>query len=160
MSLTYESADLILKLYDMRREEMMRRAREWYRTKFFPESTEEVIAALRGPASAYYRMVTSYWEMAASFVTNGAIDWKMFMDASAGEPIAIFVKHEPFLADLRATFDSKHEDGTYLGHLEKLVMHLPNAREVISERREQLKQARARLQASGASETPGAETAT
>ena len=157
MSLPYESADLILKLYNMRREELMRRAREWYRTKFFPDSAEEVIAALRGPMSDYYRMVTSYWEMAASFVTNGAIDWKMFMDANAGEAVAIFVKHEPFLADLRARFDSKHDDTTYLGHLEKLVMHLPNAREVIVERREQIRAARARLEASGASETSDAE---
>ena len=151
MSLTYESADLIIKLYDVRREELMRQAREWYRTSFFPESAEEVVAAIRGPMGAYYRMVTSYWEMAASFVTNGAIDWKMFMDANAGEAIAIFVKHEPFLADLRAMFDSKHDDATYLGHLEKLVMHMPNARDVIAERREQIKQARARLQASGKS---------
>lgn len=149
MSLPYESADLIMKLYDLRREETMRKAREWYRTQFFPESAQAVVDALRGPSGAYYRMVTSYWEMAASFVNNGAIDWKMFMDASAGEPVGIFVKHEPFLAELRAMFDSKHDETSFLGHLEKLIMHLPNAKEVIAERREQINEARARLMAAG-----------
>src|ERR1044071_7997584 len=79
MSSPYESADLILKLYELRREEVMRKAREWYMREFHPQSAEDVVNVLRGNHSAYFRMVTSYWEMAASFVNNGEIDWKMFM---------------------------------------------------------------------------------
>jgi hypothetical protein len=85
MSSVYESADLIIKLYDLRREETIRKAREWYRTQFHPTSAQDVVNTLRGEHSAYFRMVTSYWEMAASFVNHGAIDWQMFMDANGEE---------------------------------------------------------------------------
>ncbi|MDQ3710804.1 MAG: hypothetical protein M3388_01085, partial [Acidobacteriota bacterium] len=63
-----ESAELILKLYDLRREATMREARNWM-ISFFPEGAADVIQAMLNPeTSAYYRMVTSYWDMAASFV--------------------------------------------------------------------------------------------
>lgn len=99
MSSPYESANLILKLYDLRREKVMRKAREWYMKEFHPQSAEDVVNVLRGENSAYFRMVTSYWEMAASFINNGAIDWKMFMDANPGEPVNVFVKLYPYLED-------------------------------------------------------------
>ena len=102
MSSSYQSADLILKLYDLRREEVMRNARASYMKEFHPRSAQDVISVLRGEHSAYFRMVTSYWEMAASFVNNGAIDWKMFMDANPGEPVNVFVKLYPHLEDLRS----------------------------------------------------------
>jgi len=62
MSSAYESADLILKLFDLRREEVMRKARAWYRKEFHPRSTEDVVSVLRGEHSVYFRMViaTSY----------------------------------------------------------------------------------------------------
>ena len=56
--------------------------------------------AIRGPKSAQFRMVTSYWDMAASFVNNGAIDEKMFNDANA-EQFVVFAKIEPFVAAYR-----------------------------------------------------------
>jgi hypothetical protein len=103
MSSAYESADLILKLYDLRREKvMMREAREWYAREFHPQSAQDVVDVLRGEHSASFRMVTSYWEMAASFVNSGAIDWKMFMEANPGEPVSVFLKVYPNLEELRA----------------------------------------------------------
>ena len=69
----YEDADLILKLYDLRREETMRKARNWM-AMFNPESAQEIVAAASGEHNAYLRMVMSYWDMAASLVNNGAID--------------------------------------------------------------------------------------
>src|SRR5687768_3884313 len=81
VSSAYESADLLLKLYDLRREPTMRQARQWFGT-FHPESADDITAALRSEHSSYYRMVTTYWDMAASFVNNGAIDEKMFNDAN------------------------------------------------------------------------------
>jgi hypothetical protein len=100
MSDKYQSADLILKLYELRREEKMREARKWFGT-FMPESAEEIMQTVINPeSSANYRMVVSYWEMAASFENHGAIDEEMFYDVSA-EGMAVFAKIEPFLAELR-----------------------------------------------------------
>jgi hypothetical protein len=147
MSSPYESADLILKLYDLRREELLRKAREWYSREFHPQSAEDVVHVLRGEYSAYFRMVTSYWEMAASFVNNGAIDWKMFMQANPGEPVNVFVKLYPYLEELRSMFASKYDDSEAFQHLEQVVMELPHAQEQLAERVEQFKEARARWEA-------------
>ncbi len=146
MSPAYESADLILKLYDLRREEVMRKAREWYRKEFHPQSAEDVVKVLSGEHSAYFRMVTSYWEMAASFVTSGVIDWKMFMEANPGEPVNVFAKLHPYLEKLRSMFASKYDDGEAFQHLEQVVMQLPHAKEQIAERIEQFKKLRGSLE--------------
>src|SRR4028118_648947 len=98
MSDKQKSAELILKLYELRREEVMRKAREWFGT-FNPSSAEEVVSAVRGEHSAYYRMVTTYWEMACSLVNNGAIDEQMFNDAN-GEQAFVFAKIQPFIGEL------------------------------------------------------------
>ncbi|MGH9640298.1 MAG: DUF4760 domain-containing protein, partial [Bryobacteraceae bacterium] len=68
-----EEAGLILKLYELRREEVMRKAREWYFRDFNPESLADVTQAMSGDKSAYLRMVVSYWDMAAGLVNHGAI---------------------------------------------------------------------------------------
>ena len=134
MSKEWESADLILKLYEMRREPVMREARSWM-IGFFPESAQDVIQAMINPqTSAYYRMVTTYWDMAASFVINGAIEEKMFSDA-AGEHIIIFSKIEPFLQELREMTGNPNG----LKNLETLVMRMPNAKETLAARREMMK---------------------
>lgn len=129
-----ESAELILKLYELRREEKMREARNWI-VSFFPESAQDVMKAMiDAETSAYYRMVVSYWDMAASFVNHGAIDEEMFMDAG-GEWIIVFAKVEPFLEEVRATMQSPR----YLANLEKLVMKMPDAKEMLASRREMMK---------------------
>jgi hypothetical protein len=145
MSSVYESADLIIKLYDLRREETLRKAREWYRTQFHPASAQDVVKTLRGEHSAYFRMVTSYWEMAASFVNHRAIDWQMFMDANGEEPLNVFVKLYPYQEELHAMFGSDEERSP--SHLEQVVMRLPKAKERIVERIEQFKEARTRWEA-------------
>jgi hypothetical protein len=147
MTSEYESADLIIKLYELRREEKLRTAREWYTKDFHPTSAQDVLNTLRGEHSAYFRMVTSYWEMAASLVNNGAIDWKMFMDANPGEPVNVFVKLYPYLGELRSMFASKYDDAQAFQHLEQIIMQLPHAKEQLEERMEQFKEARARWKA-------------
>ena len=138
-----ESAELILKLYDLRREEKMREARSWM-LSFFPESAADILQALiRAETSAYYRMVTSYWDMAASLVNHGAIDEEMFADAH-GEHFIIFSKIEPFLSELRETIGNPN----MLGNLEKLIMRQPDAKENLAKSRESMKrwmQARAEM---------------
>jgi hypothetical protein len=131
MSRESESAELILKLYDMRREEKMRDARNWV-ISFFPQSADEVMHTMIDPeTSAKYRMVTTYWDMAASFVLRGAIDEAMFLD-SAGEAWVVFAKIQPYLDELR----KRVSNDNYLRHLETLLMRQPNAVETCEIRRE------------------------
>jgi hypothetical protein len=99
MATPVESANLILKLYELRREPVMREARAFFFT-FNPGSVADYMAGMMGPNSAHIRMVVSYWEMAASFVVSGAIDADLF-ETSAGEHIVVFGKLESFLAELR-----------------------------------------------------------
>ncbi len=129
-----ESAELILRLYDLRREATMREARNWM-ISFFPESAADVIQAIINPeTSAYYRMVVTYWDMAASFVNHGAIDEEMFADAH-GEHLVVFSKIEPFLPELRETMGNPN----ILGNLEKLIMRQPDAKEKLAKTRETMK---------------------
>lgn len=140
-----ESAHLILKLYELRREEKMREARNWI-ASFFPETAQDVLnAMMNAETSAYYRMVTSYWDMAASFVNHDAIDEEMFADAG-GEYFLVFSKIEPFLAEIRETMDNPN----YLKNLESLIMRTPNGKERLVKVREMMKRmAQARAQSQG-----------
>jgi hypothetical protein len=129
-----ESADLILKLYDLRREETMRKARNWMFT-FNPTSVEDVEKTMMDPeVGGYLRMVLSYWDMAASFVNHGAIDADMFYE-TVGEHIGVFAKIEPFIADLRA----KWEMPDAFMHLEKVIYDSPNGKERLAKTREWMK---------------------
>src|SRR5205085_12066104 len=127
-----KSAELILKLYELRREEVMRKARTWY-FGFHPESVEDITAVARGEHSAYFRMVTSYWDMACSFVNHGAIDEEMFNDANQ-EHLLVFSKIQPVLEQLRAAGNP-----TYMQHLEKVVMRVPEAEQKLARFREMVK---------------------
>ncbi len=126
-----ESADLILKLYDLRREATMRKARDWMFT-FNPTSAQEFMATMMDPeVGGYLRMVTSYWDMAASFVNHGAIDAEMFND-TVGEHTMVFAKIEPFLAELREIF----QEPKAFQHLEKVILDQPNGAEKVKKTQE------------------------
>ena len=130
----FESADLILKLYDLRREEKMREARNWI-FAFDPKSVDDFWNTMMDPAvGPYLRMVTSYWDMAASFVNQGVIDAEMFND-TAGEHIMVFAKIEPFLAELRERFQNPKA----FQHLEKVIMDQPDGKERVAKTQEFLK---------------------
>jgi hypothetical protein len=124
-------ADLILKLYELRREPVMREARNWF-FSFNPQSIEDFMNVLMSDKSGYYRMVVSYWDMAASLVNNGAIEAKMFNDAN-GEHVFVYAKLEPFLDELRAQGNKE-----FLVHLEKLVKEMPNIEERLKFVRERI----------------------
>ncbi len=138
MSSPYESATLLIRLYELRRETTMREARSWYVRSFNPSSAEEILQVLSGPNSAHFRMVTTYWEMACSFVLNGAIDEKMFNDANAEQHV-IYAKVEPFIEDYRAAISR-----TAMVSLETLVMKSPDARARMAMLRERFKAMAAR----------------
>lgn len=121
-----------LELYKLRRDEAMREARKWFVTQFNPQSAMEIVQLLLSGerASANYRMVTSYWDMAASFVNNGGIDEKLFLEANT-EHVVIFAKIQPFIAEVRETI----KEPDYLLHFETLVMKVPHANEKLESRR-------------------------
>jgi hypothetical protein len=124
VSTAYESATLLIKLYELRREATMRDARNWFARSFHPSTIEDVMQTMSGPNSAHFRMVTSYWDMAASFVINDAIDEQMFVDAN-GEHLGVYAKLEPLLGDIRARMGNPR----YLANLEKLIDRTPGAKE-------------------------------
>jgi hypothetical protein len=112
----------------------MREARNWFALEFNPTTVDDLVQALMGPNSGHFRMVTSYWDMAASFVLNGAIDEQMFNDSN-GEQVGVFGKMEPFLTEYRTRMGSAR----YLAQLEQIVMRRPGATEQIAAMREWFK---------------------
>ena len=118
MSDPADAANLILKLYELRTEPELRRARGWFAFEFHPSSAREVLSTWLGPGheSAPYRMVTSYWDMAASLVVNGAIPAEMFNEANT-EHFAVFAKLRPYLTEVRAA--ANYPD--YLVNIEHVI---------------------------------------
>jgi len=127
-----KDADLILKLYDLRREQTMRDARNWFFT-FDPKTPQDFLEVLTSDKSGLYRMVVSYWDMACSLVNNGAIDAQMFNDAN-GEHLFVYAKMEPFIPTLREVMGAPQ----FLAHLEKTVKEVPDYEQRIAAIRERM----------------------
>jgi hypothetical protein len=128
----HEDADLILKLYDLRREAVMREARNWLFT-FNPTSIQDVMEVMIGEHSGHLRMVMTYWDMACALVNNGAIDEDLFNQTN-GEHIFVYMKIEPVLQDIRTMFDNPD----FLKNLETLVKRIPNIEERLPAMRERM----------------------
>jgi hypothetical protein len=129
----HDDADLILKLYDLRREATMREARNWLFT-FNPTSVQDVIEVLIGEHSGHYRMVISYWDMAAALVNNGAIDEQLFNETN-GEHLFVYSKIAPVLEEIRTLFGNPE----FLKNLETLVKRIPDSEEKIASMRARMK---------------------
>lgn len=122
---TAADAQIILQLYDLRRDPEMRRARHFIAAEFWPESAEDVLKIIRAypsPENTWLRQVTSYWEMAASFVLRGALDEDLFYDCT-GEMYCVFSKFKPFLETLR------QKTPFFLLQVEQVIMNTPQGRE-------------------------------
>ena len=128
----HEDADLILKLYDLRREPVMREARNWI-FSFNPTSAQDVIDTLLSEHSGHYRMVISYWDMACAMVVNGAIDEELFNQTN-GEHMFVYMKVEPVLQEIRTMFDNPE----FLKNLETVVKRMPNIETRIASMRERM----------------------
>ena len=139
-----DEAGLILKLYELRREETMRTARNWYFAEFNPQSLANFQAAMFGQHSGHLRMVVSYWDMCAALVNHGAISPELFNDAN-GEHIGVFAKIEPLLGEIRAAMAPQ-----YATNLEKLVDATPDGRKRSANSREMMQNMRARMQSAQA----------
>jgi hypothetical protein len=102
---TATDAQLILQLYDLRREPEMRKARQWWLVGFWPENLDDylnVSQSLGTPENNWLRQVSSYWSMASAFVLNGALNAELFLQpAISGEMVFVLAKVQPFLKQLR-----------------------------------------------------------
>jgi hypothetical protein len=136
MSTPFESAQLNLQLFDLRREPVLREARNWFLWEFNPESFGELVTIAQGERNASFRMVISYWETAASLVSSGAIDPYAFL-AAHGEIFATFSKLHPYLAEMRALTG----EPDLCRHIESAVMSDPNAEAILSRRRDVMRAA-------------------
>lgn len=100
---TYDDVNLILRLYEERRDPKLREARNWFVRNFFPRTLAEV-GELCPPGSdpeVYVRMVTSYWEMVASFITKGVLNEQLFFE-SGGELLVVWTRIKHLATDMRS----------------------------------------------------------
>lgn len=137
--------DLVLKLYDLRREAEMRRARKFI-GDFDPKSFEDVqaVANYAHPENAHFRQVMSYWGMVADFVARGLFHPEMFA-AHCGEALFIYAKFEPLLPEIRARMNPM-----FLANVEAAIKSHP----AVAERLEAVRQMRARMAAAAPAAKP------
>jgi hypothetical protein len=131
MPTPFESGLLNVELFALRREPVLREARDWFIREFNPESFEELVALVGGERNAAFRMVLGYWDMAASLVTSGAIDGDAFR-AAHGEIFATFSKIHPFLGEIR----SASGEPEFCRHMEAVVMAAADAEAMLARRRD------------------------
>jgi hypothetical protein len=126
---TATDAQLILQLYDLRREPEMRKARSWWLGEFWPQSADDfmkVAGAMGSQENNWLRQVGGYWSMAASFVLHGALSEELFLQpAVSGEMVFVFAKVHPFLQELR----EKIGDPQMFGNIEKVITSSKYGRE-------------------------------
>ena len=131
MPTPFESAQLNLHLFELRREPVLREARPWFLRDFNPENFPDLVALASGQRNASFRMVLSYWDMAASLVATGAIDAEAFR-AAHGEIFATFSKIYLYLAELR----SVSGEPEFCKHVEAVVLSTPGVEIILKRRRE------------------------
>ncbi len=123
---TPADAELILKLYELRREPEMRKARDTVFTEFWPESADDLLAVTRAygtDLNRYIRMVFGYWDMACSLVLHGALDESLFFDCSH-EMYPLFAKVHRFAKEFREATNSPDA----FSNIEKLIMNSEQGR--------------------------------
>jgi len=110
---TYDDANLLLKLYELRREDKMREARAWFVSNFKPKTVDEMLKLCPpgSPENARMRQVITYWDMAASFVNMGVLNPEIVNNR---EFLVVWLRVRPYLAELR----EKYGDAQYFKHLE------------------------------------------
>src|SRR5690242_7652207 len=99
---TAPDAQLIMQLYDLRREAEMRKARAWF-ANFWPASAQDILVVSGNfgtQENAWLRQVGGYWEMAAAMVLRGALNEDLFFDAN-GEMWFVFAKLQPYIKEVR-----------------------------------------------------------
>jgi hypothetical protein len=128
---TAADAELILKLYDLRREAEMRRARNWWVVEFWPETADDIIKiamTLGTQENNWLRQVPGYWGIAASLALAGTVDRDLFLEPSfSGEMFLIYAKIKPFLKEVR----EKMKNPRMFAHIETLINSSKESREFL-----------------------------
>jgi hypothetical protein len=139
-------AQLVLQLYDLRREAEMRKARNWCLVTFWPETADEfiqVISSLGTQENAWLRQVNGYWDMAAALVLHGTINAELFLEGGiSGEMFFLYAKVQPLLQEIR----EKMKSPGLMGNVEKVIQGSESGRQrlkVISARVEARRKANA-----------------
>jgi hypothetical protein len=124
---TAEDAQIIMRLYDLRREAEMRKARAWF-AGWWPRGADDVVQMMNAGTTpqenAWFRQVSGYWDMAASFVLRGALNEELFFDSGA-ELWFILAKVHPFLKEIR----EKGKSPYYFQRVEKVASSTKDGRE-------------------------------
>jgi hypothetical protein len=145
---TAQDAELILKLYDLRREAVMRKARNFMATEFWPQNYDQfkaVLSAFGTEQNAWMRQVWTYWDMAAAMVLKGAINEDLFFETS-GEPYFYYAKFKPFIDQARKDFNSPE----FMANIEKLVNKTPQAKDRVKRLEARIKARAAQMSAAKA----------
>jgi hypothetical protein len=118
---THEQVNLMLRLYDIRREPRLREAREWFMREFKPASAQDLtrLAPPNSQENAYMRMVMSYWDMVANIVNRGLIDEEFFFQ-STGEQWIVWERLKPVVNEWRAVFKNPHVFAPLEEHCKRL----------------------------------------
>ena len=106
MLATPADAEIVLKLYALRTETVMRQARAWMVGEFWPSTAEEYFAVADNPAdphNAWLHQVLTYWEMAAAMVLHGAVSAELFVDCN-GEGFFLLAKYAPIIEEIRKKY--------------------------------------------------------
>jgi hypothetical protein len=140
---TIDDASLILRLYELRREEKLRAAREWYRTKFCPLSVEDIKTLYQTPGeeNTSFRMATTYWEMACSFVASGVLHPELFIQ-SGSESLMVWSRVEEFVPRIRTEMGMPW----FLTNIEKTIAMSASAPERLALFRSRLSAMREKVQ--------------
>src|ERR1022692_401269 len=119
---TATDAQLIMQLYDLRREAEIRKARSWWLGEFWPQSADDfmkIAGAMGSQENNWLRQVSGYWSMAASFVLHGALSEELFLQpAVSGEMFIVFAKVQPFIKELRENAGSPE----FFGPIGKVIL--------------------------------------
>ena len=132
----YQDADLVLRLFDLRRETKLREARSWM-GGFYPDSAEDFARAYGAP-DAYLRMVAGYWDIATSLVNHGVVHRGLFVDAG-GEAFFLWAKVGGYVP----AFREKTGNALFLANVEQFVNETPGGPERVAGMREYQKKVRA-----------------
>jgi hypothetical protein len=118
---TYDDVNLILRLYELRREDKLRQARDWFSKSFKVKNMDEFnkLCPPSYDTNAYYRMVLSYWEMAASFVTSGVLNEELFFQ-SGMELLFCWERVRDIVPEARTHFENEN----LYKNLETVATHL------------------------------------
>jgi hypothetical protein len=136
---TYDDVNLILRLYEIRREDRMRKARAWFVANFHVKTMDDLqkVAPVGSDENASMRMVVSYWEMVASFVTSGVLNEEIFFH-SGRESLLVYGRLKPVLAQMREAnkdpFSFKNLETVGESFIEFLNRRAPGSYDAFAER--------------------------